>query len=1019
MTSLQRSNHLVRLVVALTIAASAPWNGLRAQPDWSFGRVSVRDGLSSDAVTALWQDEQGFMWIGTVDGLSRFDGHEAVESTEILESALNDGFVNPGAMVGGDGLLWVGTRGGLHRIELATGRMEVYVHDEGDTLSLSDDFVTSLAISPGEELWIGTNGGLNRLIAGEKRFQRYLVGSEPGGLTHAAVTSLAFDAQGGLWIGTRHGLNRMALPEEQIQHIRDAFIDVHITALAYEPQPGVLWVGTMDKGLYAYRPNSTAPPHRVTSPKQDPYQEWVTGIALDEDGGVWATTWGGGICRATAASDVATCTRRSFDDPSSLASDFTTSLLFDAGGTLWVGTWEGVSIRRGGGVFRHYSYDGTSSNSSLTNPRVLSIASTGDTLWVGTQGGGLHRLDPASGLVIPVSLGEPRGRASVWSLSTDSSGGVWAATRDLGVRRYDPRTARVDAFMHNPEGPHSLSSNLTYTVFHDRGGILWVGTVTEGLNRYDPERGFVRYQHDPTDPTSLSHDSVWPIVEDRSGTLWVGTVGGGLNRYDPASDSFSAYRHDAQDSTSLGSDRVLSLAETDAGILWIGTLGDGLNRYDPASDSFSRFGMEQGLAHRNAVCVLPSEGEDVWVGTSNGLSVFDARQERLYTYREQQGLPTATFLPAACHRTADGMLYFGTSNGVVAFHPRDLPRPTYRPRAVLTAIEVMGEPLRTDTLPSQLRHLQLRHDENFLEFTFAALDPSAPGRYTYRYRLDGVDRGWRDVGPRRYATYGDLSPGFYTFQLQAAAAGQPWSATPERVLYVRIVPALWQTWWFRGAGFLLLLSLTLGAYWYYSHHRRREERARHALSIELHDNVLSKMAMLAMDLEVIGRRPSLEEGTSRTTLLRGAGHVRSLMQELRDLSRRVRDVHRTTSSLVEEMRRSARQLLADRDLVFREQSADTRIFESVAAHTLAIYREVLHNVVRHSEAERVEIYVRTEGRDFLFTVRDDGVGFEATVESHGRGLQNMHHRSTRVRGCLEVRSTPGGGAEVAFRVKIT
>lgn len=1006
-------------------------------PPVIFERISTAQGLSMYAVTSIIQDRQGFLWIGTQDGLNRYDGYHFTVFRHHPEDSttLSDSYVNPDALYEDrEGRLWIGTRGGLNRRDPATGAFKQYRHDPGNSQSLSHDNVLSIYQTRAGVLWVGTEHGLNRYDPKSDRFIRYLhAPDDSSSLSGNAVTALHEDAAGTLWVGTTRGLNALvpSSPDAPDAHFARYTHDAPVARRVphdniyslHADRAGILWVGTWGGGLFQLIPETGQVKqyaHDPDDPKSLPADIVVT-LYEDRAGTLWVGTWGGGLGRLDPATGRFTRFVTDPENPQSLSHNQVSSIFEDHTGVLWIGTWDGLNKALLSRQFTSYTYQ-PGSLTGLSHPRVSEIyEDTQGALWIGTTGGGLNKLDRRTGTIThylhapsdPSSLSY-NDVTSVWE---DHAGTLWVATLGGGLNRMNRETGTFTHYRHASDNFSSLSDDRLYTVYEDTQGVLWIGTVVNGLDRFDRARGrFIHYRHDPQDANSLSHNIVWPIYEDRTGALWIGTIGGGLNRFDRATQTFTRYQYDPDDASSLSSDKILSIHEDSQGTLWVGTMGGGLNRFDRQTERFFHYTEREGLAHNNATCMLTDDAGHLWVSTTGGLSRFDPDTERFTNYDASDGLPGIIFYTGACYKTRDGELIFGSDQGVVAFRPDSLQSKRPPPPVVFTGFELFNEPARLDSAVSSVKQIRLPYDQNFIAFHFAALDFARPAANEYAYMLEGLDAEWIFARDRRYASYPNLSPGHYTFRVKAANSDGVWNEVGASLDLI-ITPPYWQTWWFRLLVAASLAGVLFAAYRYRVRQLLELERTRQRIAHDLHDDIGSKMSSIALRLEMVGRSGRLaseDEDLVRNVVTTS----RQLVRDLRDTVWLVKTENDHLPGLVERMREAARQMLPDRPYHFEAPEALPPVLlkMELRRHLFLIYKEALHNAVRHAQASQLTIHVAYKEGHLSFSVVDDGTGFDHDNVRSGHGLRTLQARARQTGGTLVIDSCPGRGTAVRFSV---
>jgi signal transduction histidine kinase/ligand-binding sensor domain-containing protein/CheY-like chemotaxis protein len=776
-----------------------------------FVRLSLEDGLSQARVGVIVQDSEGFIWLGTQEGLNRYDGYT-------FEVFLHDPG-KPGSLshdsiqcllVDRQQQLWVGTEGGgLNRFDASTRTFVRFPNNPSDPSSLSSNRVRVLFEDSRGRLWAGTDGGgLNLLDRSRGVFKRYQHDpANPRSLGGDRIRGIAEDGRGVLWIATDGGgLSRLEPESGEFETFRhrpgnaESLSDNRIRTVFVDSKDR-LWVGTYDNGLDRLRTGSSAFEHIRSEPGNESSlaSNRVQAIFEDTQGRLWFGT-DSGLHQLLPGGQFH---RYQHDptNPRSLSENRVLSLYQDRGGVLWVGTYSGANRWNPNvGTFPLYRHT-PGSREGLVHDVVTSFAEGRDgSIWIGTYGG-LNWMDRKTNsmrryrhdLHAPGSLSDDR----VMSLFVDRQETLWVGTMGGGLNR---RTRGSDAFVqfrHDPHDPTSLSDDAITVVYEDSHHVLWVGTYRGGLNRFSPNtKTFDRFLPDPDVPGSLSSERVLDILEDSHGTLWVGTDGGGLNRFNPESGSFTAFRADPSVGSSLSSDHAWQLWEDSERSLWIGTRG-GLNRWAAAArqagrGEFQRFDRAQGLPSSVVYGVVGGSPGEIWFSSNRGLARLDTRTESVVGFHTSDGLQNEDFTFGARHRTRDGWLLFGGVDGFNFFDPRDIRENKSVPPVVLTGFEILNRPAD----PSALRNgtLELSYREAVVGFEFAALDFTDPEQNRYMSKLEGFDEDWVELGRRRRVRYTNLGAGRYTLRVKASNNDGAWNEQGLSLPF-SVRPAPWRTWW--------------------------------------------------------------------------------------------------------------------------------------------------------------------------------------------------------------------------------
>jgi signal transduction histidine kinase/CheY-like chemotaxis protein/streptogramin lyase len=818
-----RTAILAGLAAVMMLAAA----GSRAdQPPMVFSHLTVDDGLSQATVNDALQDSQGFMWLATENGLNRYDGVEV--RRYYRERDKPDGLASDFIWAIDEdraGNLWLATEGGGVAVwNRRTDTFRSYRHVRGDAQSLSSDSIRNLLIDRNGQVWIATRDeGLNRLDPATGKVTRFT--HDPNRTeslgSNQNLYALLEDRDGAIWVGTSAGLDRYVHERDQFDHYRPPIaVDANhkILRLAQDSR-GDIWLGSFDAGLQRLDPATgrfTSFQHAGNDPASLSAND-VRAIFEDSANRLWIGTAAGLnlFDRRTGGFQ-----RYHHDraNPRSLADDFVTSITEDRNGLLWVGTKSGGASRWNP---RSWSL-GHQVPSWLTGGTIVAaFADAPDGgLWVGTMGAGLLHLDAATGRPSSVakfirsgqpSFADPR----VMCLLNDRYGQLWIGTMSGGLSRLGA-DGRIVTHRAGAGAESGLGSDGIMSLYEDQAGRIWIGTFEGGVSVYDPETGSIRRYRDTTGKAAwFERVRASAIREDRRGRIWVGTDGDGLLLLDPSRGLLQQFRNDPTQSDSLASNAVYALHVDAEGTLWIGTGGGGLDRVrdmsaDPASMRFANLSQADGLSNDVIYGILGDSAGMLWLSSNNGLMRLDPRSQTVRTFHASHGAQGEEFSSGAFHRTVDGRLLFGGTEGYNDFNPRLLQENDQSPAVVLTSIMVQNQPLEAGVGVSLVDRLELGHDQNGLSLEFAALDFSDPRRNQYVYRLEGFDPDWVKLGNRRRADYTNLNPGHYVFRVKAAAADSAWNEN-GLALPITVRPAPWQTWWaycaYAAAALLLLAAI--------------------------------------------------------------------------------------------------------------------------------------------------------------------------------------------------------------------
>ncbi|MEL7448801.1 MAG: two-component regulator propeller domain-containing protein [Pseudomonadota bacterium] len=852
-----------------------------------FYNLTNEDGLSSEFINDVAQDGLGYLWFATQAGLNRFDGHSVTVYEHDPEdaSSLAHSFIWA-LHVDDEGTLWVATDGGVIAYDPATDSFRRNVLGEA-AQAMRARVITQ--DGPGR-FWIGTvDDGLVSVDpqTGDAVQFKHDAASD-GSLPDDHIFDLLTDGSGNLWVGTGDGLARYdesakAFVRFQHEEGSDGSLSHNAIRSIFEDSAGTLWVGTAEGGLNVFDAEAGSFSHYQHDPN-DPNSlgsGQVGAIFEDKDGTLWVGTESA-LSEWRPTIDGFVNYANSATDRKSLVSNRVRAMTQDASGVLWLGTQSGVSSwNYTSDTFQHYD----KAQGFLQADFVTSLSETSDgSIWVGTYGGGLARLDLGTGNIHhyrhsadnATSLNDDR----VTSVHADANDTVWVGTRSAGLGRLDADGV-FTRFASDPQNDNSLSGNAVTRILSARDGSLWIGVFGGGLNRLQWNDGspvFTRYRHNPDDETSLSGDRVLAIFEDSSGQLWVGTENAGLNIFVSESESFKRYPVTAG-AAGDSAGTPWELYESADGTFWIGTLGDGLLRWssrDRAAErlEFKPFSASAGLA-ADIYGILGDESGVLWLSSNRGLYRFNPRDGSVRRFDRTNGLRNNEFNLAASLKNRSGMLLFGGTSGLVSFDPLRLRR-NARPPAIDLVARSRTATLRRAGFGSE-EAVELAYTDPFVAFDFAALDFISPDKNGYRYRLAGYDADWNDSQGLRRAIYSSLPPGEYAFEVQASNSDGVWNRDGV-AMPVRVLPPPWRTGWaysLYGLIAVVLLALML-------HLMQRRELVRAQQRQRLEELVRERTQALAErneDLLLLNRRLKEASVTDQLTGLRNRRFVDQFIDE--------------------------------------------------------------------------------------------------------------------------------------------
>lgn len=813
------------------------------QQNLIFDRLGTEDGLSQVVVNTIEQDKHGFIWLGTQEGLNRFDGYsfQTYFHNPHDEHSLSHDWISD-LLSDRQGDLWIATDGGLNFFDAASQKFSKFsLRPDEEEINRTESVYTLYEDVSGV-LWVGTSVGLSRHL-GNGLFENYSHDSEnPDSISSGAVRAIYEDSKGNLWVGTEYsGLNRLDREKGKFFHYPAAtthqqgtISDHHVRAII-EPVPGILWVGTFNGGITVLNIESGQVQYLQNDPSDQNSlsSNRVRSFIKDRYGKIWVA--------ADSGINLWSESEKSFqhfvNDPTnvnSLSSDEVLDLFEDDGGTIWVGTKSnGVSKWNNTiAAFPHVRHKAGTIN-TLSNNQITSFAEgQNDSLWIGTFGG-MNLWNPQSDKFEVFHKGQNNLSGEVvMSLLTDSKGRLWAGTMRDGLNLREPGKTGFRVFRHQNGDPSSLRSDQISQIFEDSHGRIWIATYGGGIHCYLEDGTFKRYPIEDHGVYAFSDFYAVDITEDSSGIIWVATERGGVTLLNPDTGETSFLRHDPKDNATVSSDHVITLLR-DEEFIWVGTRDKGLNLYSPGQKKFLHFDKQQGLASDAVFGLLKDKLGRLWISGNKGLSVLDPKTGSIKSFDSTHGLQSNDFNHGASLMTAGGYFLFGGSNGFNVFDPLSIHGNEYIPPIKLTRFTKFNKPYNLDIAVSDIASIELEYSDYVIGFEFAALDYTAPKKNKFKYMLEGFDRDWMEVQGVHQATYTNLDAGDYKFRVIGSNNDDQWN-DQGLTIDLSVSPPLWATWWAYLA-YLLASAAMIYSYWkIHTLRLKREAEERYNRELQLY-----------------------------------------------------------------------------------------------------------------------------------------------------------------------------------------
>jgi ligand-binding sensor domain-containing protein/signal transduction histidine kinase len=1038
-----------------------------------FQHISSVDGLPQKRILCLLEDRIGFLWVGTEDGLYRYDGRQFREfrSYPADTSTLSHNYILSMAE-GGDGRIWVGTRTGLCSYSPQTESFTRYYYDRDD-VSVAKNLVHSVKVDRKGFVWYGTYKGLYRLDPASQDMLRFLPDPEnANSIQDEVVWNIFEDSKGRMWFGTREGIaiykNDGSFKFQRYKPEPNSPGGLKIGRVwEFLEQPdGTIWLGTKD-GIYrVFQDGVDMKFERLGNIPGDPNSlsyNFVQTILAEGNNRIWVGTWTGGLDELVFKNPEKTEIefihhQHEEGNPNSLNNNIVEIVLRDKSGSLWVGTEAGLN--KASPLARKFNVTGhlEQNPASLSNSDVTAILQDNrGNVWMGTNGGGLNVIsqdDLAFGkqnfTTFRSSTKGGLPHDNIYGLYQDSKGFLWVSTyRGLAFADISKGVDKLEFSSLSMED--GLPNNFIFNVLEVEDEVYWVATYGKLARMYfkpgnpSVKARFEWFDMDPAKPDALTNAMTYMLCQDRFGQVWIGTYDG-LSQYaeEHGREFFINYKNMGADNASLSENLVNVLHLDSKGRLWAGTMR-GLNYFkqNKAGEHAQviTFGVQNGFPN-DFIHSIEEDGQGrLWLGTNGGLVVFDPDAalkgkpcvEQVYDFRD--GLPDNGFNDRASCKDANGRLFFGGPGGLIFFKPKAIARNNHPPVVVFTDFKLFNESVRPSAEPKSLLkrsitltdEIKLKHTQNVFTIEFAALDFTLPQKNQYQYKLEGINEDWVKAGNTNSATFTNLPDGSYTFLVVGSNNDRVWSTEPARLI-IKVLPPPWKTWW---AYLIYVVSVGSLVYAWFRHRlglkikelerknaierARFEEREllRNQNAADFHDELGHRLTKISLFLELAERQ------TERGSAIHS--HLAKIKQHARELSGGIRDLIWTLDPQKDSLYETIVRLQEFGDSLFEhtgiqfQTSGNTAALDGfqmepdVRRQILLIFKEAMNNCLKHSNARYSELRVSVQGGFAAFYFKDDGDGFGQNDRAHGYGLKNMSTRAKKIGAAFRIEAAQGKG----------
>ncbi|MFN6944425.1 MAG: two-component regulator propeller domain-containing protein [Cytophagaceae bacterium] len=1032
--------------------------GLFAQKPFLVFQEFTHKAVSENSIRFISEDSIGFLWIGSDEGLFRYDGHKLLSFNALTSQPYSvSGESMKCFFIDSQNRIWMGTRNGLNLYDPVFRKFYNYKSKDYACLSTIKGDVEDVCEDNEGNIWVTTeNQGLFKIYNIHQEAKHFTYRSAEGPVF---LLGIKYRHDGLLYIGTRDGLLTFDPKQEKFEDRRQSFGWGYQVKRVFKDRDGSLLLGTSNglKILTAggdflqYNHDPKLPNSINGNVVESIYRLDSSRFVLALDG---------------AGIDVFDVGKQEFyhytdTDEAQLPSKNLTSVFVDSKKNIWAGAFmNGLYYSNSTtNLFAFYK------NNSLGKGIAKGIVTyfykdSQNNLWITTDGGGLYVIKHGEKYPVPYEPVKGQGNLSdlpLIAIFEDSFGFLWMTTYGGGLKKFKFGVNGIKTFSHGPGQDNVIKSNNLKAIQLDRSGNLWIGGFGVGASVFHTaSREFKSYNVDAEDSGSLPSSWIESFHLDKKGRLWCATFNG-LSLYMPEEDNFRNFNFTSSKFSEAESNFIQDICEVDD-YLYLGTSGAGFIRFNSETFEYSFFGLDEGLSHNNVKSIIADNHNNLWLATSNGISKYSIIDQNIEKYTLQDGVPSSSFYKNAKYKDDEGRLWFGVSNGYISIDPALIRNNVSVPPIVLTKFSVASKH-QSDYLHSFYlkENVVLKHSENAFDFEFAALNFNTSQKNMYAYMLEGFDKTWIYSGNRNSVSYTNIDPGNYIFKVKASNNDGIWNEEYASVSLTIISP-WWQTWWFSGIMAILFLGSVVGVikwrtYTISRHNRKLEaEVTERTRALKQSNEQLDAFVYKAshdikgplksiIGLTQVGQK-DIKDPEARNYfdhILKSTLKLDDLLQNLLQISK-IKQTKLNTSQIdVLEVINESINIFSNfpgfDKLKIEVDVRQNQAFFSDKSLFQSIIQNLIENPLKYMDDKKTESYLKISGRvtakEVCLSFKDNGIGVDKDLqekvfemfykvnpgsEGTGLGLYIVKSSLDKLNGTIKFKSKVGQGS--IFEIKI-
>jgi ligand-binding sensor domain-containing protein/two-component sensor histidine kinase len=999
------------------------------------------DELTVTIANCVLQDINGFMWIGSQEGLLRYDGYELKKYHNIPfdSTSLSANWVTALAE-DKFGNLWVGTINGLNYFDQLTEQFTHFILQSKVYSKISSKSISKIVIDEEGSLWLGsTDLGLfyakvnnNRdLDFAHYNFKDIFDLNDPD--EKVWIRDICDDKTGFIWVGTDYGLIKInRLTAETICYKNDpddpTSLSYNTVRSIQRDSLGNIWIGTGSEytttggGLNIFNLHSGQFINFQNISKDIPgiFSNRIFPILIDSEGILWMGSPNLGIV-SIPISELIDNQNPNFSLAVRHKLYGVQSMYEDRLRNIWFARFFGRKLYkydRQQNPFFWYHRVEDNLNTMSSSGVVTIFIDRSQNIWFGHNSPGLDKYNPETG-VYKNYLPRPNNpdylnSGNVCGIQEDSNGYIWIATMNNGIYKMDPAKETFQKFNFNYQEFSGKQIDIIRLILMSKSGNLYIGTFQKGLFLFNPQSRSLKSIDIGGGEENVATSS---LFEDKEGTLWFGTLDDGLYEIKFIQDEVEKVQHFAHkpsDPNSLSYNQICDVIRptlSDTNAIWIAT-GNGLNRLDLQTKSFTHFYEKDGIPNNNVLKILEDNQGNIWIACAYGIGKYDIKNGNWKSYGVGDGMPFETF--GGCRqntdKSEDGQLFFSGGSGTIGFYPEQIKDNPLIPQIRFTDFKIFHESVKLDTSILFKKVITLSYVQNAFSFEFAALNYTNPGKNQYAYKMEGFNDEWIYSGNEHTATFTNLDPGRYIFRVKGSNNHGIWNEEGTSISII-ISPPWWATWWFRAIVIIALIAIGYRIYRYRVNKILEMERLRVQIASDLHDDIGSALTRIAVHSEIIQTTTEKEKVSSASKRI--GNMSREIITTLSDVVWSIDSRNDTVGDLIDRMRDFLDTVFPAGSIHIDFQTKglhfDQKVEQTLRQNIYLIFKEAANNAAKHSGADKIKISMINGDGKFKLEISDNGFGMNESKMLKGHhGIENMKLRAKRINGELKIENLEKG-----------